>query len=416
MQNVEFYILHSTFCIGIHMAATSPSTQPTSIPFYRDTRIIAIILQVIFALAVLGGLWYLYTNMIEGLRRANLLPSFGFLTTPAGFPIAETVIEYDPAMTYGRAFIVGIANTLRIAITGVILATLLGIFIGICRLSNNWLLRNTAVVYVEIVRNVPLLLQLILWFFLTKAFPRVQDSINIGGVLYLNNRGVTMAWPTATESFASMVPWLWVGLIAGAIFYAVRRYQFIQRDRPGVALPWALLIALGIALLGLLFARFTSGQWPVSLNIPTLRRFNFDGGLTVTASFAALLVGLVVYTAAFISEIVRSGIQSVSKGQREAARSLGLTNTQALRLVIFPQALRIMIPPMTSQYLNLTKNSSLAVAIAYPDLFYVANTINNQTGQAVPVILMLMASYLSISLLTSLLMNWYNKRIQLVER
>jgi general L-amino acid transport system permease protein len=402
--------------IGESMAATSPPSQPTSIPFYRDTRIIAIILQVAFALALLGGLWYLYTNMIEGLRRANLLPSFGFINTPAGFPIAESVIEYDPAMTYGRAFVVGIVNTLRVAITGIILATLLGILLGICRLSNNWLLRNTAVVYVEIVRNVPLLLQLILWFFLTKAFPRVQDSINFGGLVYLNNRGVTMAWPTGSESFGAFVPWLWAGLLGGAIFYAVRRYQFVQRDRPGVALPWAILIAVGLGLIGLLVTRVTSGQWPVALDVPTLQRFNFNGGLTVTASFAALLIGLVVYTAAFISEIVRSGIQSVSKGQREASRALGLTNSQALRLVIFPQALRIMIPPMTSQYLNLTKNSSLAVAIAYPDLFYVANTINNQTGQAVPVVLMLMASYLTVSLVTSFLMNWYNKRIQLVER
>lgn len=390
--------------------------QRTSIPFYRDTRIIAIILQVIFALIVLGGLWLLYTNMIEGLRRANLLPSFAFLSQPAGFPIAESVIPYDPAMTYGRAFVVGVLNTLRIAITGIILATLLGVTIGLFRLSNNWLLRNTALWYVELVRNIPLLLQLIFWFLLTKAFPRVQESIDLGGVVYLHNRGVTMAWPQASASFDAWTPWLWAGLLLGAGYYVARRVQFARRDRPGVALPWALLIAGGIALLGLIVARVTSGIWPVSLEFPALQRFNFEGGLTVTASFAALLVGLVIYTAAFISEIVRSGIQSVHKGQREAARALGLNTGQTLRLVIFPQALRIMIPPMTSTYLNLTKNSSLAVAIAYPDLFYVGNTINNQTGQAVPVILMLMLSYLSVSLLTSLLMNWYNKRIQLVER
>ncbi|GAB4429436.1 MAG: ABC transporter permease subunit [Chloroflexi bacterium OHK40] len=397
------------------MAVSTPP-QRTAIPFYRDTRIIAIILQAVFAVLVIGVLWYLYTNMIEGLRRANLLPTFAFLRTPAGFPIAESVIPYDPSMTYGRAFIVGALNTLRVAVTGIILATVLGIFIGICRLSSNWLLRNTATVYVEIVRNVPLLLQLILWFFLTKAFPRVQESINAGGLIFLHNRGVTLAWPATTASFGAWAPWLWAGLLAGAGFYAVRRYQFVRRDRPGVALPWAALIAGTIALLGFVVTRIASGTWPVTLDLPELQRFNFEGGLTVTASFAALLVGLVVYTAAFISEIVRSGIQAVNKGQREAARALGLTNGQTLRLVIFPQALRIMIPPMTSQYLNLTKNSSLAIAIAFPDLFYVGNTINNQTGQAVPVILMLMASYLSVSLLTSLLMNWYNRRIQLVER
>lgn len=397
------------------MAASAPPTR-TSIPFYRDIRIIAIIAQVVFALVVVLGIWYLYTNMMAGLARANLLPTFSFLTTPAGFPIAESVIPYDPAMTYGRAFIVGVLNTVRIAVTGVILATILGVFLGICRLSSNWLLRNTAVVYVEVVRNVPLLLQLIFWFLLTKAFPRVQESISLGGLVYLHNRGVTMAWPQAADDFAAWVPWLWAGLLAGVAFYGVRRYQFARRDRPGVALPFAALIAGGIALLGFVFVRLTAGQWPVALEIPELQRFNFEGGLTVTTNFAALLVGLVIYTAAFISEIVRSGIQSVNKGQREAARALGLTPGQSLRLVIFPQAMRIMIPPLTSQYLNLTKNSSLAIAVAYPDLFYVANTINNQTGQAVPVILMVMASYLTVSLLTSLLMNWYNKRIQLVER
>lgn len=397
------------------MAASAPTTK-TSIPFYRDTRIIAIILQIAFALLVVLGIWYFYSNMMAGLRRANLLPTFGFLSTPAGFPIAESVIAYDPAMSYGTAFVVGVLNTLRVAVTGIILATLLGVLLGICRLSNNWLLRNTAVAYVEIVRNIPLLLQLIFWFLLTKAFPRVQDSIGLGSLLFLHNRGATLAWPRTAEGFAQWTPWLWAALLLGAIYYAGRRYQFVRRDRPGVAMPYALLIAGGVALLGFGATRALSGQWPVVLDIPVLQRFNFQGGLTVTASFAALLVGLVIYTAAFISEIVRSGIQAVNKGQREASRALGLTNSQTLRLVVFPQALRIMIPPLTSTYLNLTKNSSLAIAIAYPDLFYVANTINNQTGQAVPVILMLMASYLSVSLLTSLLMNWYNRRIQLVER
>lgn len=390
--------------------------QRTSIPFYRDTRIIAIILQVAFAVLMAGLLWYLYNNMMAGLRRANLLPTFSFLRVPAGFPIAESVVAYDPAMSYGRAFIVGILNTLRVAVTGVILATVLGIVLGIFRLSNNWLLRNTAVAYVEIVRNIPLLLQLIFWFLLTQGFPRVQQAISVGDLIFLHNRGITLAWPAANADFGAWLPWLWAGLIAGAAYYVARRIQFARRDRPGVALPWALLIAGGIALLGFVVTRLIYGQWPVDLDIPELQRFNFVGGLTVTASFAALLIGLVVYTAAFISEIVRSGIQAVNKGQREASRALGLNNGQTLRLVIFPQALRIMIPPMTSQYLNLTKNSSLAIVVAYPDLFYVANTINNQTGQAVPVILMVMASYLSVSLLTSFLMNWYNKRIQLVER
>ncbi len=398
------------------MAASAPSSRQPAIPFYRDIRIIAIVVQVIFAIAVIGGIWLLYTNMIAGLSRANLLPSFSFLSQPAGFPIAESVVAYDPSMSYQQAFVVGVLNTLRVAVVGVILATILGVILGICRLSNNWLLRNVANIYIEVVRNIPLLLQLIFWFLLTKAFPRVQDSINLSGFMFLHNRGVTMAWPRANNDIGSWLIWVWGGLAIGVVFYVARRIQFARRDRPGVALPYALLIFLGVTAIGYLVTFLSSGNWPLIIETPQLQRFNFVGGITVTASFAALLIGLVIYTATYIGEIVRSGIQSVSHGQREAARALGLTPGQTLRLVIFPQALRIMIPPMTSQYLNLTKNSSLAVAIAYPDLFYVANTINNQTGQAVPVILMLMASYLTVSLTTSLLMNWYNKKIQLVER
>lgn len=390
--------------------------QRTTIPFYRDTRIIAIILQVIFALVVLGVIWYLYSNMMDGLRRSNLLPSFSFLAQPAGFPISESPVAYDPSRSYGYAFLVGILNTLRVAVVGIILATILGVILGICRLSSNWMLRNLANLYVEVLRNVPLLLQLFFWLALTQTFPRVQEAVSLGGLVYLHNRGVTMAWPQANPDFGAFAPWLWAGLVAGAIFYVARRVQFARRDRPGVALPWAMLLAGGIVLVGFVVTRLIYGQWPVALEIPELDRFNFSGGITVTTNFAALLFGLVIYTAVFIGEIVRSGIQAVNKGQREAARALGLNGGQTLRLVIFPQALRIMIPPLTSQYLNLTKNSSLAVAIGFPDLFAVGGTILNQTGQAVPVILMVMASYLTVSLLTSLLMNWYNKRIQLVER
>lgn len=398
------------------MAATTPPGQPTSIPFYRDTRVIAILVQVAFALVAIGTFWFLYSTMMDGLRRANLLPSFAFLRQPAGFPISESPIPFDPSRTYGYAFLVGILNTLRVAGVGIVLATLLGITLGIARLSNNWLLRNIATVYVEIARNVPLLLQLFFWYTMSQAFPRVQEAISVGGLLFLHNRGVTIAWPQANADFGAWVPWLWAGLLAGVGFYIARRIQFVRRDRPGVALPWALLIAGAIALLGFVVTRLMAGQWPVTLEIPELQRFGFSGGITLTTNFAALLFGLVIYTATFIGEIVRSGIQAVNKGQREAARALGLSNAQTLRLVIFPQALRIIIPPLTSQYLNLTKNSSLAVAIGFPDLFAVAGTTLNQTGQAVPVIVMVMASYLSISLLTSLLMNWYNKRMQLVER
>jgi general L-amino acid transport system permease protein len=398
------------------MAATSPTPQSTSIPFYRDTRVIAVILQIVFLILVLGGLWFLYTNMMAGLERAGLLPNFGFLSQPAGFPISDSPIEYDPSQSYAYAFMVGVLNTLRIAAVGIVLATLIGIFIGVSRLSPNWLLRNIATVYVEILRNIPLLLQLLFWLAMTQAFPLIQEAIDVFGLLYLHNRGITTAWPVGTDSFGLWAPWLWIGLLAGVGFYIVRRIQFARRDRPGVAAPWAFLVAGGVVLIGFIVTWLVSGTMPTVLEFPELQRFAFEGGITLTTNFATLLFGLVIYTSVFISEIVRSGIQAVSKGQREAARALGLSPGQTLRLVVFPQALRIMVPPTTSQYLNLTKNSSLAVAIGFPDLFGVASTTLNQTGQAVPMIMIVMASYLSISLLTSLLMNWYNKRIQLVER
>lgn len=398
------------------MAAGTPPSQHSSIPFYRDTRIIAILLQIIFLVAVVGLLWYLYNNMMAGLRRSNLLPNFSFLSQPAGFPISETPIPYDPARTYGYAFLVGVLNTLRVAVIGIILATGLGVIVGISRLSSNWLLRSIATTYVEVLRNIPVLLQLFFWLVMSQAFPRVQEAVSLGGLLYLHNRGVTLFWIKTGPSFGAWQIWLWAGLLAGVAYYIFRRVQFARRDRPGVALPWALLIVVGVALIGFLVGGLGSGSWPISLDIPQLQRFSFTGGVTITTNFAALLFGLVLYTAVYIGEIVRSGIQAVNKGQREAARALGLTPGQTLRLVIFPQALRIMIPPMTSQYLNLTKNSSLAVAIGFPDLFSVAGTTLNQTGQTVPVIMIVMASYLSVSLVTSFIMNWYNRRIQLVER
>jgi general L-amino acid transport system permease protein len=388
----------------------------TTIPFWRDIRVIAILLQIVFAVLVLGGLFVLYTNMMNGLRQANLLPSLSFLSQPAGFAISESVIPYDPGNSYWVAFQVGVLNTVRLALAGVVIATLLGILLGIARLSTNWLLRNVAVGYIETIRNIPLLLQLFFWFFLSKAFPRVQESVSFFGLIFLNNRGVTVAWPAASSSFAAYVPWLIGAAVAGAAYYGWRRVQLRRRDVPGLVLPYALLIVLAVTALGWLAVTLTSGQSPLFLEIPEANRFNLTGGLTVTTSFFAMLTGLVIYTAAFIAEIVRSGIQAVNKGQREAARALGLSTGQSLRLVIFPQALRIMIPPMTSQYLNLTKNTSLAIAVGYPDLFSVARTTLNQTGQTVTVILIVMACYLSVSLLTSLIMNWYNKRIQLVER
>jgi general L-amino acid transport system permease protein len=395
----------------------SPSlTQPQqSVPFWRDVRYISILLQIIFVIVVVITFVYLYGNMMEGLRRANLLPSLAFLNREAGIPIGEG-IPYSPSDSYRYAFIVGIVNTLRVAVIGIILATIVGLIIGISRLSTNWLLRNITYAIVEVVRNIPVLVQLFFWYTLTRTFPAVQEAINVFGLARLTNRGVALAWPRGTETWASWAPWLIGALVVGIGVFAWRKWDLARRDQIGFVLPWALLASLVVAIASYFVVTAFAGAAPVRLDVPVQERFNFVGGVNLTSSFFALLVGLVVYTGVFIGEIVRGGILAVSHGQREAARALGLNEGQTLRLVVLPQALRIIIPPTTNQYLNLAKNSSLAIAIGYPDLFSIGFTMSNQTGQVVPIVLMVMGSYLTLSLLTSLIMNLYNQRVQLVER
>lgn len=397
------------------MADVPLSRVPQSIPFWRDTRKIAILLQILFVLAVLATFAFLTTNMLNGLERSNLRISLSFLEQSAGIAIREGP-AYTSTDTYARAYFVGIANTLRVAVSGVILATLLGITVGISRLSNNWLLRNVSYVYTEIIRNTPLLLQLIFWFTMTSVFPSPQEAFSLGSAARLTNRGVFVIWPRQSETFSTWFPWLIAALVVGVGVYLWRRRQLIREDRPGTILPWALLATVVVATVGFFVSFAINGAAPLRLDTPVLDRFNYTGGTTLTQSYFALLAGLVIYTGAFIGEIVRAGIQSVSKGQREASKALGLSDSQALQLVILPQAARVIIPPLTNQYLNLTKNSSLAIAVTYPDIFFIGATIINQTGQTVVVFAMIMGTYLAFSLLTSLFMNWYNRRIQLVER
>jgi len=393
---------------------TAKDHQP--VPFYRDVKMLAILAQVAFVIVVGALLWWLASNMLNGLRRSNIPLGFSFLRQAAGFAIAEG-IPYQPSDTYARAFVVGLVNTLRVSVLGIFLATILGILIGIGRLSSNWLLRTVAGTYVAIIRNTPLLVQLIFWYVaVILKLPRVRDAVGINGVILASNRGLAVIWPVATDSFAAWRPWLWAGVLVGIVVFALRRWQLVRADRPGSALPHGLLAAGLTVLLGGVVVWATQGGSPLIADRPVLGGFNFSGGATLTPEFFGLLLGLTLYTAAFIAEIVRAGIMAVSKGQREAAQALALTPMQTLRLVIFPQALRVVIPPLTNQYLNLTKNSSLGIAVAFADLFYVANTINNQSGAAVQVILLLMVSYLSLSLFTSLLMNIYNARMRLVER
>ncbi|MCB9172751.1 MAG: ABC transporter permease subunit, partial [Ardenticatenales bacterium] len=329
-----------------------------SVPFWRDVRIIAILLQVAFVIVVGLLFAYLISNVRTNLAQSNLSIGTDFLSQPAGIAISEGP-KYASTDSYARAFFVGIANTLRIAIIGIVLATLLGIALGIARLSNNFLLRNVTYVYTELIRNTPLLLQLFLWAGLALLFPRPQEALNLGNFAFLSSRGIFLAWPRATASIGAWTPWLIAALVAAVAVYFWRKRQLAQQDRPGAVLPIALAVAAGVALLGFLVTALTSGA-PLTMSFPQLDGFNFSGGTQLTTPFFALLLGLVLYTAAFIGEIIRAGIQAVSKGQREASTALGLTNSQMLRLIILPQALRVIIPPLTNQYLNLTQNSSLA--------------------------------------------------------
>jgi len=384
----------------------------SSTPFWYDPKFRAIFFQVVTLVAVVGGIGYLVSNTITNLDRQNVASGFGFLDREAGFAIAESVISYGPADTYGRAFIVGILNTFRVAVIGIVLATIIGVIVGVARLSNNWLVAKLASIYVEVMRNIPLLLQLFIWYgIITVSLPGPRNALNPIEGVFLSNRGFMVPAPVQDPIHFYMGL---AFLIALAASYLLYRWAKKRQMATGQQFP-VYKTAIGL-MIGFPLIAWLAGGAPAVLEVPELKGFNFQGGLTLTPEFAALLFGLTFYTAAFIAEIVRGGILAVSYGQSEAAFALGLRRGMVLRFVVLPQALRIIVPPTTSQYLNLTKNSSLAVAIGYPDLVSIGNTTLNQTGQAVEAIAIFMAVYLILSLTISLFMNWYNRAIALVER
>ena len=379
---------------------------------WADPRFRAIVWQVVIVGIVAGIVWYLIDNTSRNLAARRIATGFGFLDRTAGIPIGESLLPYDPAIhTYGRALIIGVLNTLKVAIVGVVLATILGTVVGIGRLSKNWLVAKITAFYVETIRDLPLLLQLLFWYTILQGLPGPKQAVNVWGLAFLSNRGLKLPmleWEGAHT--AALVVFL--AGVAGTLWW--NRRATAQQEATGIR-PKVWPVAVGL-LFGLPLLIWAVLGAPFQWEIPALRGFNFQGGGTITPEYFALLLGLVTYTAGYIAEIVRSGIQAVPLGQWEAAGALGLKRGAMLRRIVLPQALRVIIPPMTSQYLNLTKNSSLAVAIGYQDLVSLANTTLNQTGQAIEGIAVIMGVYLTISLSISLFMNWYNTRIALVER
>ena len=381
--------------------------------FLRSGRSRALFFQAVALAALIGALAYIVHNTMVNLETRKITSGFAFLAREAGFEIGESpFLVYSAADNYGRALLVGLLNTIRVAVIGVVLATILGTLVGLARLSTNWLLARIADAYVEVIRNVPLLVQLFFWYVvITENLPGPRDAANPLPGVFLSNRGIAVP---GVESHPAHL-WMLFAFIAGLVIAGfVVRWARARQARTGQPFP-AFRAGTGIAL-GLPLAVFLAAGAPGTLDVPQLSGFNFQGGVVLTPEYATLLIGLVAYTAAFIGEIVRAGILAVHRGQFEAADALGLPRRLALRLVVLPQALRVIIPPLTSQYLNLTKNSSLAVAIGYPDLVSIANTSINQNGQAIEGIAIIMAVFLTVSLSISAFMNWYNKRIALVER
>ena len=383
------------------------------VPWWRSPAIRALLFQLFLVCGILAFGYYIFNNTLQNMEQRGITTGFDFLSNEAGFGILKSLIEYDETHTYGRTFLVGLLNTLLVAALGIFFATFIGFFMGVARLSSNWLVARLATVYIETFRNLPLLLQIMFWYFaVLRPLPRPRESLNLGDSVFLNNRGLFLPEPVPEPGFWMVMTALLVAIVA--VFF-IARWAHRRQDRTGAQFP--VFWVGGALIVGLPLLVFLLSGSPMHWEYPALKGFNFRGGIEVIPELAALVLALSIYTGAFIAEAVRSGILAVNHGQTEAAYALGLRPKVTLKLVVIPQAMRVIIPQLTSQYLNLTKNSSLATAIGYPDLVNVfAGTTLNQTGQAVEVIAMTMGVYLTISLLISLFMNWYNKRKQLVER
>jgi len=392
---------------------TQPAQARPKSLFINDPRLRSIGLQLIALILVVAFGWMFIDNARENLAAQKIATGFGFLENTAGFGINQTLIPYSETSTYGRAFLVGLLNTILVAVVGIFFATIIGFLVGIGRLSSNYVVRLLSTVYVEVIRNLPPLFQILFWYLaVLSAMPGPRNSISLFGEIFINNRGMIIPRPIWGEGSGAV---LWTIAASIVAVIVLRIWSRARQERTGQRIP-LLYISLGILVFFPLVAMIATG-FPISFETPVLKGFNYTGGIQVIPEFVALTVALATYTGGFIAENVRAGIQAVSHGQTEAAHSLGLREGQTLRLVVIPQAMRVIIPPLTSQYLNLTKNSSLAVGIGYPDLVAVfAGTTLNQTGQAIEIIAITMGVYLLLSIVTSIIMNIYNRRVALVER
>ncbi|MEQ5774288.1 amino acid ABC transporter permease [Thalassospira sp. NFXS8] len=380
--------------------------------YLNDENVRAVIYQIVaIALVILAG-WYLVSNTLANLERQNISTGYGFLNLEASFGISESMIDYTPQSNYATALMVGFLNTVKVAFLGIILCTIIGTIFGVARLSSNWIVRKLATVYVETFRNIPVLLQLFFWYaIIPGAFPAARNAFQPLPDVLLTNRGMYIPVPVADNAYDFMGI---AAIIALVVIYFLKKWATKRLDETGQPFPivWA---SLGI-FVGLVLIAYIAGGAPTAMDIPSLQGFNIRGGYNISPEFLSVLIGLTIYTSTYVAEVVRSGIEAVPNGQWEAADSLGLKRSVSLRKIILPQSMRVAIPPLTNQYLNLTKNSSLAVAVGYPDLVSVSNTTMNQTGQAIEAISIYMAVYLGLSLITSLFMNWFNKKMALVER
>lgn len=378
---------------------------------WHDRRVRAVVCQVLVVAAVLGTAGFLVNNAITALDARGIASGFGYLQQEAGFGIGEGLISFSPADNYARAFLVGLLNTLKVSVAGIFAATLIGLVIGLMRLSSNWAAGRIASAYVEIFRNTPLLVQIVFWYLALTHLPGPRDAANPVSGVFLSNRGLQIPWPSQHDAWS----WAALGVLVGiAAAIALDRFASYRQNRTGNR-PATLYPIIATMLAAPLMGWWIGGA-PMTMEWPELRGFNFQGGLALSPEFTALFLGLSLYIAAFIAEIVRSGIQAVSRGQVDAGQSVGLNKGQIARLILIPQALRIMIPPAAAQYVSLAKNSSLAVAIGYPDLVNISNTTINQTGHTIEAIVLMSVVYLAISFTIAALMNLYNRAVALKER